>query len=201
MNLRFEPQLLSPVLNYSKYLGYYMDMNKSKENELLLVLGGARSGKSSWALRYAEEQYQPCIFIATAEVMDEEMAERVRLHKESRGPAWKLIEEPLNIDNALETDCAHAEAVLIDCMTVWLSNVLLKRGKEEVSAYQNRLLKVLSRRRQAVIIVSNEVGAGIVPEHPLGREFRDLAGILNQKLAAIADRVVLTVAGIPVKIK
>jgi len=178
-----------------------MDMNKSKQNELLLVLGGARSGKSSWALRYAEEKYQLCIFIATAEVMDEEMAERVRLHKESRGPAWKLIEEPLDIDNTLETDCAHAEAVLIDCMTVWLSNVLLKRGREEVSAYQNRLLEALSRRRQAVIIVSNEVGAGIVPEHPLGREFRDLAGILNQKLAAIADRVVMTVAGIPVNIK
>ena len=176
-------------------------MNKSKEKELLLVLGGARSGKSSWALRYAEEKYKPCIFIATAEVMDEEMAERVRLHKESRGPAWKLIEEPLNIDNALETGCAHAEAVLIDCMTVWLSNVLLKRGREEVSAYQNRLLGALSRRRQAVIIVSNEVGAGIVPEHPLGREFRDLAGILNQKLAAIADRVVMTVASIPVNIK
>jgi adenosylcobinamide kinase/adenosylcobinamide-phosphate guanylyltransferase len=176
-------------------------MNKSQENELLLVLGGSRSGKSSWALRYVEEKYQPCIFIATAEVMDEEMAERVRLHKESRGPAWKLIEEPLNIDNDLETKCVHAEAVLIDCMTVWLSNVLLKKGKDEVSVYQNRLLEVLSRRRQAVIIVSNEVGSGIVPEHPLGREFRDLAGMLNQKLAAIADRVVLTVAGIPVNIK
>jgi len=176
-------------------------MNKSKENELILVLGGSRSGKSSWALRYVEENYQPCFFIATAEVMDEEMAERVRLHKESRSPAWKLIEEPMDIDNALETDCIHAEAVLIDCMTVWLSNILLKRGKEEVSAYQNRLLEVLSRRRQAVIIVSNEVGSGIVPEHPLGREFRDLAGMLNQKLAAIADRVVLTVAGIPVNIK
>jgi len=176
-------------------------MNKSKENDLLLVLGGARSGKSSWALRYAEEQYQRYIFIATAEVMDDEMVERVRLHKESRGPVWKLIEEPLNIDNAIETGCAHAEAVLIDCMTVWLSNVLLKRGKEEVTAYQNRLLEALSRRSQAVIIVSNEVGTGIVPEHPLGREFRDLAGILNQKLAAIADRVVLTVAGIPINIK
>ena len=176
-------------------------MNKPKENELVLVLGGSRSGKSSWALRYAEEKYQPCIFVATAEVMDEEMAERVRLHKESRGPAWELIEEPLNIDNALETGCVHAEAVLIDCMTVWLSNVLLKKGREEVEVYQNRLLKALSRRGQAVIIVSNEVGSGIVPEHPLGREFRDLAGTLNQKLAAIADRVVLTVAGIPVNIK
>jgi adenosylcobinamide kinase / adenosylcobinamide-phosphate guanylyltransferase len=201
VNLHFEPLLFSPVLNYSKCLGYYPDMNKSKEHELILVLGGARSGKSSWALRYAEEQYRPCIFIATAEVMDEEMAERVRLHKESRGPSWKLIEEPLNIDNALKTECAHAEAVLIDCMTVWLSNVLLKMGKKEVSSYQKRLLEMLSQRRQAVIIVSNEVGSGIVPEHPLGREFRDLAGILNQKLAAIADRVVLTVAGIPVNIK
>jgi adenosylcobinamide kinase/adenosylcobinamide-phosphate guanylyltransferase len=86
-------------------------------------------------------------------------------------------------------------------VTIWLSNILLQKGREAVNAYQERLLNALSRRRQAVIMVSNEVGTGIVPEHPLGREFRDLAGILNQRLAALADRVVMTVAGIPVHIK
>ncbi|MBC8418677.1 MAG: bifunctional adenosylcobinamide kinase/adenosylcobinamide-phosphate guanylyltransferase [Proteobacteria bacterium] len=176
-------------------------MDKSKGNEFILVLGGAKSGKSSWALRYAEEHHKSCLFLATAEVKDKEMAERVRLHKESRGPHWKLIEEPLNIAEALQTGCAQADAVLIDCVTIWLSNILLKKGREKIIPYQDRLLEALSRRQQAVIVVSNEVGAGIVPEHPLGREFRDLAGMLNQKLAAMADKVVMTVAGIPVRIK
>lgn len=178
-----------------------MDTNESGKNELLLVMGGARSGKSAWALRYAEERYRACVFMATAEVKDEEMAERVRLHKESRGPAWGLIEEPLEIDRALREACDKAEAVLIDCLTIWLSNVLLQRGRSEVGVYQDRLMGALSRRRQSVIMVANEVGYGIVPEHPLAREFRDLAGTLNQKLAAMADRVVLTVAGIPLNIK
>ena len=176
-------------------------MDKPTKKEIILVLGGARSGKSSWALRYAEEQYETHLFLATAEVMDGEMAERVRLHKEARGPSWKLIEEPLNIPEALQANVARADVVLIDCVTIWLSNILLREGKEAVAGYQNRLLEVLSQRRQAVIIVSNEVGTGIVPEHPLGRSFRDLAGILNQRLAATADKVVMTVAGIPVYIK
>ena len=176
-------------------------MDKATEKEIILVLGGARSGKSSWALRYAEEKYESYLFLATAEVLDEEMAERIRLHKESRGPAWKLIEEPLKISDVLHAGHNQAGVVLIDCMTVWLSNILLKKGKEAVSLFENRLLEALSRRQQAVIMVSNEVGTGIVPEHPLGREFRDLAGILNQKLAAMADKVVMTVAGIPVYIK
>lgn len=176
-------------------------MDPSIDKDIILVLGGARSGKSSWALRHAQETYESRLFVATAQVGDKEMAERVRLHQASRGPEWQLIEEPINIDAALQTDLARVDVVLIDCMTIWLSNILLQKGRDAVDAYQRRLLEALSLRRQAVIMVSNEVGTGIVPEHPLGREFRDLAGTLNQKLAALADKVVMTVAGIPVPIK
>jgi adenosylcobinamide kinase/adenosylcobinamide-phosphate guanylyltransferase len=176
-------------------------MDPSTDKQIILVLGGARSGKSSWALRYAEETYTSYLFLATAEVGDDEMAERVRLHQASRGPEWGLIEEPLDIAEALQSNIGDADIALIDCATIWLSNILLQKGREAVDAYEERLLKALSQRRQAVIIVSNEVGTGIVPEHPLGREFRDLAGILNQKLAALADKVIMTVAGIPIHIK
>ena len=176
-------------------------MTHPDKKEIVLVLGGARSGKSSWALQYTENHYDSYIFLATAEVMDEEMADRVRLHKEVRGPKWRLREEPLEIAQVLETDVAGVEAILIDCMTIWLSNVLLKMGEEKVLGYQNALLEALARTHQSVIIVSNEVGSGIVPEHPLGRQYRDMAGSLNQKLAAAADKVVMTVAGLPIFLK
>ncbi|OQX66227.1 MAG: bifunctional adenosylcobinamide kinase/adenosylcobinamide-phosphate guanylyltransferase [Desulfococcus sp. 4484_242] len=176
-------------------------MTASRNKDLVFVLGGARSGKSSWAIEYAEETYDSCLFLATAEVKDHEMAERVRRHQASRGPRWRLIEEALDIDKALQGIAGGVDVVLVDCLTLWLSNILLQKGREAVMPYQKRLMQVLSQRDQAVILVSNEVGAGIVPEHPLGREFRDLAGILNQQLAALADRVVLTVAGIPLHIK
>ena len=176
-------------------------MNTSSSKELVFVLGGARSGKSAWALRHTEETYASYLFLATAEVSDKEMAERIRLHKESRGPKWGLLEEPLRLAGALETKCSNVDAVLIDCVTVWLGNVLLKKGAERAPEFQERLLKALAHRTQAITIVSNEVGTGIVPEHPLGRQFRDLAGLLNQRLAALADRVVYIVAGIPMYLK
>ena len=176
-------------------------MTKSNEKELVLVLGGSRSGKSTWALRYIEEHYSSYLFLATAEALDKEMEERVRLHKESRDSKWELIEEPLEISGSLDADCGHVDAVLIDCMTVWLSNVLLKQGDNQVKPYQERLFKSLSGRKQSIVIVSNEVGAGIVPEHALGRKYRDLSGILNQKIAALADKVIFIIAGLPVCIK
>ena len=176
-------------------------MAESFEKELVLVLGGARSGKSSWALSYVEEHYDSYLFLATAEVLDDEMADRIRLHKISRGPKWKLIEEPVKIVEALETKCAGVEAVLIDCLTIWLGNVLYKVSEEQILSYQDRLLNTLSRKRQNVIIVANEVGTGIVPENPLGREFRDLAGVLNQKIAKLADKVVFLIAGLPMCLK
>jgi len=176
-------------------------MTELSGNELILVLGGARSGKSSWALRYTETHYRSCFFLATAEVLDDEMAERVRLHKLSRGPEWNLVEEPLNIAHVLEQKCAGADAVLIDCLTVWLSNVLLKSGEESVPFFQEGLLRAFAKRKQSVIAVANEVGMGIVPEYPLGRKFRDFAGTLNQEIAAMADKVVFTMAGLPTYLK
>ena len=176
-------------------------MTPSNKKEIVLVLGGARSGKSSWALKYTENNYDSYMFIATAEVMDDEMADRVRLHKEDRGPQWKLREEPLAIADVLKTGCEGVDAVLIDCMTIWLSNVLLQKGEDSVTSYRDALLEALARSAQSVVIVSNEVGSGVVPEHPLGRLYRDLAGSLNQKLAAAADKVVLSVAGLPLYLK
>jgi len=147
------------------------------KNELILVLGGARSGKSSWAQDHTEAHYASRLFLATARIIDEEIAE------------------------ALKNRCRHVEAVLVDCLTVWLSNVLVEKGENEVPRYQEGLLEVLGARQGSVILVSNEVGMGIVPETPLGRGFRDMAGRLNQKIAAMADRVVFLVAGLPMILK
>ena len=176
-------------------------MPESVTKDFVFVMGGARSGKSSWALRYAEEHYDSYIFLATAEVLDEEMAERVRLHQESRGAKWNLVEEPLMLAEALEKKCAGVDAVLIDCLTIWLSNVLLQKGEEEVAAYEESFFEVISRRNQAIIAVANEVGTGVVPEYPLGRKFRDLAGSLNQRTAREADKVYYMIAGLPMCLK
>ena len=176
-------------------------MQTTNSNELVLVLGGARSGKSSWALRYVEERYESFLFMATAEVRDQEMEERVRKHKTSRGTNWQLIEEPLEIAEALNSRCGHVEAVLIDCLTIWLSNVMLSGRQEGVRSYQEKLLGILAARSRAITIVSNEVGSGIVPESPLGREFRDHAGLLNQRVAALADKVIFMIAGLPLFVK
>ena len=176
-------------------------MSPSHEKELILVLGGARSGKSRFALQYAEAHYHSYLFLATARILDDEMADRVMLHKASRGETWQLLEEPLEVSEAIRTGCGGIEAVLLDCLTVWLSNVLLEKGEDAVRTYQKELLETLANRNKTIIIVSNEVGAGIVPENPLARKFRDLAGGLNQQVALIADKVILSVAGIPIYIK
>ncbi|MCF8128019.1 MAG: bifunctional adenosylcobinamide kinase/adenosylcobinamide-phosphate guanylyltransferase [Deltaproteobacteria bacterium] len=174
-------------------------MTDPQNKEITLVLGGARSGKSSWALEHVENLYNSYMFLATAEVMDEEMAQRVELHRKARGPKWQVREEPLEIAGVLEA--GDTEAILIDCMTIWLSNVLLKKGAESVPTCQAAFIEALNRTTQSVIIVANEVGSGIVPEHPLGRQYRDMAGTLNQKLASAADKVVLVVAGLPLQLK
>jgi adenosylcobinamide kinase/adenosylcobinamide-phosphate guanylyltransferase len=169
--------------------------------ELVLVLGGAKSGKSSWALRYTESSYRSYLFLATAEVKDEEMQARVSRHQGERRTEWQLLEEPIEIAEALETKISGPEAILIDCLTLWQTNVILQRGEGQVGLYQGRLLSALENRKQTVIVVSNEVGAGIVPDNALSRRFRDHAGELNQKVAALADRVVFVVAGLPLFLK
>ena len=171
------------------------------EREIVLVLGGARSGKSSWALRYVELNYRSRLFLATAEVLDDEMEERVRLHREARGPEWTLVEEPLDLAGALRTRCGGADGVLVDCLTVWLSNVMIKEGRVGARARRERLLDALASRKGGSVLVSNEVGMGIVPENRLARAFRDEAGALNQAVAEAADRVVFVTAGLPLWLK
>lgn len=165
----------------------------------VLVLGGARSGKSNYALRLAERHWQRPLYLATAEVKDAEMARRVQAHRQARGAHWRCREEPLELATALAS--ADGDGLLVDCLTLWLTNVILKEGLDSYPKRRQTLLEALGACRQNLILVSNEVGMGIVPEHELGRSFRDLAGWFNQDLAALATNVVLVVAGLPLALK
>ena len=161
-----------------------------------LILGGARSGKTSLALRRAEAGPGRPVMIATAEALDAEMAERIARHRAERGPDWRTVEAPLALAEALE-GLAKDEIAVVDCLTLWLSN-LMHAGRDP-EAETLGLIKALAGRE--VILVSNEVGLGIVPEHPLGRRFRDAAGRMNQALAAAADNALFVVAGLPLVLK
>jgi adenosyl cobinamide kinase/adenosyl cobinamide phosphate guanylyltransferase len=165
--------------------------------KVTLVLGGARSGKSRYAESLMAALPPPWIYIATAEAGDAEMAERIAAHRARRGPNWRTIEALANLDRELADH--RAEPVLVDCLTLWLSKLLLDDGalEDEMVRVEKSLLLATAPK----VLVSNEVGAGIVPEHPLGRRFRDLQGILNQRVATLADRVVLMVAGLPLVVK
>ena len=169
--------------------------------QLVLVLGGARSGKSTYAQRLAEKWWTSPLYLATAEALDTEMADRVQKHREQRGPRWGCAEEPLDIAKVVASHSPPTNGILVDCMTLWLTNVLLKEGSESVIRRKQELLLALQRRTTDIILVSNEVGMGIVPESALGREFRDLQGWLNQDLAKVADRVVFVAAGLPLALK
>jgi adenosylcobinamide kinase/adenosylcobinamide-phosphate guanylyltransferase len=162
------------------------------------VLGGARSGKSRYAEWLITTCPQPWIYLATAEARDEEMAERVAAHKARRDAGWQTVEAPHDLAGALHAAPPGA-AVLIDCLTLWLSN-LLEAGVD-IEARTAELQEALDERRGATVIVSNEVGLGIVPDNALARRFRDLQGNLNQRLAAQAARVIMMVAGIAVAVK
>jgi len=169
-------------------------------SKLILVLGGARAGKSAFALRLAESLIvdgQGC-FIATAQPLDTEMAERIARHREERSAKWITIEEPYQLDAAL-LQAADAKVVLIDCLTLFVSNWLLRSDNDAMQTIVARLLANVNS--QTVICVSNEVGLGIVPDNPLARTFRDLLGRVNQQFAAAADEVYLLVAGLPLQLK
>jgi len=161
-----------------------------------LILGGARSGKTSLALRAAEATGRRPVMIATAEALDEEMAERIARHRAERGPLWRTLEAPLDLPAALETIGAD-EAAVVDCLTLWVSNMM--HADRDVVAETPRLIAALAGRE--VWLVSNEVGLGVVPDHALARRFRDVAGRLNQALAAAADRVVFVAAGLSLTLK
>jgi len=170
---------------------------------LTFILGGCRSGKSGLALEVANEtKAEQRIFIATAVPFDGEMQDRVRRHQAERGAGWKTLEVPLALPEALVEHGRAGRVILVDCLTLWVSNLLLEL--EDPAAVENRITGMVEAVQAAaspVIVVSNEVGSGVVPETKLGRRFRDLAGIANQSLAACADKVIWTVAGIPVVIK
>ena len=166
---------------------------------LTLVLGGARSGKSRYAEALIAALPPPWLYIATAEALDEEMRQRIAEHRLRRGENWMTLDVPLDLADALGVHSAPYGAVLIDCLTLWLSNVLLA-GRDAVGE-RTRLLEALRSAETPVIAVSNEVGLGIVPENALARRFRDEQGRLNAEVAAIADHVVLMAAGLPLVLK
>ncbi|MBI3091106.1 MAG: bifunctional adenosylcobinamide kinase/adenosylcobinamide-phosphate guanylyltransferase [Candidatus Tectomicrobia bacterium] len=170
--------------------------------ERCLVLGGARSGKSSYAVARCEAFPPPRAYLATAEPGDAEMAERIARHRAARAAAWYTIEEPLQVAAALQEQQGRCTVLLLDCLTLWLSN-LMERGLEDATILQRleEALAALGTLLCHVILVSNEVGWGIVPAHPYGRRFRDLAGRANQIAAAALDEVVLIVAGQPLCLK
>nr|HID58495.1 bifunctional adenosylcobinamide kinase/adenosylcobinamide-phosphate guanylyltransferase [Desulfobacterales bacterium] len=170
--------------------------------EILLVTGGCRSGKSRFALEYANKNYENKVYIATCEAKDKEMQERIRRHQQDRGPDWKTVEEPIALSGAVNLYKFKAQIILIDCLTFWVSNLLMK-GEDEKLIMQRleELTDAIQERECTTVLVSNEVGAGIVPVNPLARQFRDIIGSVNQRIAAIADDVVWMVAGIPVFIK
>jgi adenosylcobinamide kinase / adenosylcobinamide-phosphate guanylyltransferase len=163
-----------------------------------LVLGGARSGKSRYAEWLIATYKPPWIYIATAEARDDEMAERIAAHKARRAAGWQTVEAPHDLAGALEAAPADG-AVLVDCLTLWLSNVM--EGGSDVEAQTTRLAQTLAERLGPTVLVSNEVGLGIVPDNALARRFRDAQGLLNQRVAAQAARVVMMVAGVPVAVK
>ena len=164
---------------------------------LTLVLGGARSGKSAYAESLVTRP--GAVYVATAEAVDNEMGERIARHRARRGEGWITVEAPLDLGAALHAHAPGASGILIDCVTVWLGN-LMHAGRD-IDREAGSLLESLAAPAAPVVLVANEVGLGVVPDNPMARAFRDHAGRLNQALAARADRVVLVTAGIPIVLK
>ncbi|UCD35616.1 MAG: bifunctional adenosylcobinamide kinase/adenosylcobinamide-phosphate guanylyltransferase [Nitrospiraceae bacterium] len=183
--------------------------------KIIFVTGGSRSGKSSFVIREATRCSGRKAFIATAEALDEEMRDRIRNHRLQRGDEWETCEEPVNLAATLSRLRDSHDVIVIDCLTIWLSNLLVREQlhdadrqttEESMTAFIEALTELKDGPRptsggRRLYMVSNEVGMGIVPENRLARQFRDLAGTLNQKAAAAADQVYLVTAGIPVAIK
>jgi adenosylcobinamide kinase/adenosylcobinamide-phosphate guanylyltransferase len=167
----------------------------------LFVLGGARSGKS----RYAVDGQRPgarVTFVATAQALDDDMAQRIERHRADRPRHWRTLEEPFDLVPRLRDACASADAVVVDCLTVWIANLMLRGDPDaDILKQADELAALLALRPAEVTLVSNEVGQGVHPPTGDGRRFRDLLGVVNQRVAAAADRVVLMVAGLPLTVK
>ncbi len=184
------------------------------ENRLILVTGGARSGKSIYAEKLAREQGEKVVYLATAAALDSEMKERIKAHQAARPSSWLTLEETLKVVETLRKIPPDTEVVLLDCLTLWISNLMLEKAgprepsgeevkflEEELIQEGKRLVEELGERNQTVIVVSNELGLGVVPEFVLGRIFRDVVGKANQMLAQAADEVYFLISSIPMKIK
>ena len=169
----------------------------------VLVGGGARSGKSSFAQKMAEELPGRRVYLATAQALDREMEQRIAKHQADRGSAWHAtLEEPLNLTDCLQQASADFDIILVDCITLWLSNLMGRNDQDQQILEEiDKLAASLNRLPATVILVSNEVGLGLVPEHPLGRRFRDLAGLANQRLAQACQEVYFTIWGLPQRLK
>jgi adenosylcobinamide kinase/adenosylcobinamide-phosphate guanylyltransferase len=168
-----------------------------------LILGGARSGKSRYGLGLAARCPTPRLFVATCEPRDAEMEARIEAHQRERGSDWETREVPLELAAALSGAQDRYGVIVVDCLTMWVSNLLLQEGalQGSIQSACEHLVEALAGTATPIILISNEVGLGIVPDNPLAREFRDQAGWLHQRLAQVADLVVLMVAGVPVLIK
>jgi len=169
--------------------------------EITLVIGGARSGKSSLAEKLAAAAGEDVVYVATAGVYDDEMAERVKQHRLRRPSEWRTVEETHQLPDVLLA-LPQGAVVLIDCLTLWMSNLVLDDKKEDYIINQARTMVQVARDKQLhLLMVSNEVGCGLVPEYELGRVYRDVAGRVNQLLAELSDRVIYVVAGLPLELK
>jgi adenosylcobinamide kinase/adenosylcobinamide-phosphate guanylyltransferase len=169
----------------------------SMSKEIILITGGARSGKSRYAEQRVGEMGGRRLYVATAEARDEEMAQRIAEHRQRRGNQWRTIEEPLELTQALLAEHGKTDCALVDCLTLWTSNLLIRRDDKYASEKVEELIEKLPQLNFHLVFVTNEVGWGIVPDNPLARKFRDLAGWTNQCVAQAANEVILMVAGVP----
>jgi adenosylcobinamide kinase/adenosylcobinamide-phosphate guanylyltransferase len=170
--------------------------------KMIFITGGCRSGKSRFALDYANQHFSKKLYLATCEALDEEMAQRIEHHKKMRGPEWQTIEEPVEIAEKIRQYRERVEVILLDCITLWLSNLLTK-GNDDLKIMDeiNRFMEMMKQTPTSLIVVSNEVGMGIVPADPLSRRFRDLSGMINQRIAEVVDTVIFMFSGIPIFLK
>jgi adenosylcobinamide kinase / adenosylcobinamide-phosphate guanylyltransferase len=171
-------------------------MNNGK---ITFILGGSRSGKSSFSIKSASKLQGSKAFIATAQALDDEMNDRIERHKQERSAAWKTFEEPIALPQIIIDNGNRYDVILIDCLTLWLSNLIM--NDTDVESAIESMLSALETCSSSLFVVSNEVGMGIVPENALARRFRDLSGTLNRRVAEISDEVYLITAGLPLKIK
>lgn len=173
-----------------------------EQKRVIFITGGCRSGKSRFALDYANRHYLKKIYLATCEPLDEEMVRRIELHKKARGSEWQTVEEPIAIVDRARQLGMKDQVILVDCITLWISNLLMKWDDEaKIMKEVEQLLEAVNKNPSSFIFVSNEVGMGIVPAEPIARRFRDLAGTINQRIGEVADTMVFMISGIPLFLK